>query len=29
VLGWKPLYSDLETVIQSAWNWLEKGDPKV
>lgn len=21
VLGWKPLYSDLENIIQSAWDW--------
>ncbi len=21
VLGWKPQYADLETIVQSAWNW--------
>ena len=23
VLGWKPQYDDLETIIQSAWKWHE------
>lgn len=23
-LGWKPKYSDLETIIQHAWNWEQK-----
>ena len=21
VLGWKPQYTDLETIISTAWNW--------
>ena len=21
VLGWKPQYADLETIVASAWNW--------
>jgi UDP-arabinose 4-epimerase len=24
VLGWRPVYSDLETQIRHAWNWLEQ-----
>lgn len=23
ILGWKPQYDDLETIIQSAWKWHE------
>jgi UDP-glucose 4-epimerase len=23
-LGWKPKFSDLETIIQSAWQWLRE-----
>jgi len=28
VLGWKPQYSNLETIIRNAWNWHEKGNPR-
>ena len=28
VLGWKPQYSDLETIIRHAWNWHSKGTPQ-
>jgi UDP-glucose 4-epimerase len=21
ILGWQPKYPDLETIVQSAWNW--------
>lgn len=24
VLGWKPQYADLETIVQHAWNWHQK-----
>ena len=24
-LGWKPVYDDLEAIIESAWNWQTKG----
>ncbi len=26
VLGWEPKYSDLTTIIQSAWNWYQKNN---
>jgi UDP-glucose 4-epimerase len=22
--GWEPRYSDLETIVQSAWTWLQR-----
>ncbi len=25
VLAWKPQYSDLDSVVQSAWKWHAKG----
>jgi UDP-glucose-4-epimerase GalE len=27
VLGWKPQHSELETIIQNAWDWHTKGHP--
>ena len=27
VLGWKPQYADLETIVASAWNW-HKSHPR-
>ena len=24
LLNWKPKYSDLETIVKSAWNWEKK-----
>jgi len=24
VLGWEPKYSDLETIISSAWKWAQR-----
>ena len=24
VLGWKPLYSDIDTIVEHAWKWHEK-----
>jgi UDP-glucose 4-epimerase len=23
-LGWKPQFHDLESIIESAWNWMKK-----
>ena len=28
ILGWKPKYSELESIIRDAWNWHSKGDQK-
>ena len=28
VLGWKPQHSDLETIIQDAWQWHQTGGPE-
>lgn len=28
ILGWKPEYSDLETIIQTAWAWHKSDTPK-
>ena len=24
VLGWKPVYGDIDTIVEHAWNWHEK-----
>ena len=29
VLDWRPIYSDLETQIRDAWNWITNGHPKL
>lgn len=26
VLGWKPIYSDIDTIISHAWNWYQKAE---
>ncbi len=27
-LGWNPQYADIEVIIEHAWNWHQKGEPK-
>lgn len=26
ILGWKPIYGDIDTIVKHAWNWHEKAD---
>jgi UDP-glucose 4-epimerase len=26
VLGWKPIYGDIDTIVEHAWKWHEKAE---